>query len=343
MIEGVPDLLGAAAETVDWREGYRALVESCALTARTDRGAVRVTGARRAEMLNGLLTNQVTGLESGGRHAMLLNPKGRVLTDLRVFPSPDQLLLDVPGRGLENLLTTFKKYLPPIYATFEDVSAKLAQLGVYGPEAHRVAAEALGAMVPDEHLGVHELEAEGHVALIIRNRWLAGDGVEIIAPIEAAKALASRLRAVVEGSGGLRAGAKALEIVRVESGVPEYGIDMTVENLAQETGLEEAISYDKGCYLGQEVVARIHFRGHVNRQLRSLEFEGEPPPNGARLVVGDKEVGAVTSVATSPQYGHIGLGYVRREVDPGTRLRWSSAEGEGGATVRAAAFRPRRV
>ncbi len=343
MSEGLSDPLGTAPDSVDWREGYRAFVESCALTARTDRGAVRVAGERRAEMLNGLLTNKVTELEGFGCHAMLLNPKGRVLTDLRVFPSRDHLLLDVPGRGVANLVTTFKKYLPPIYATFEDVSETLAQLGVYGPKAQPAVADVLGEVVPEQHLGVRDLEAEGYPALLIRSRWLAGDGVEIIVASEAAQALAERLRSAVEERGGLTAGSRALEIVRVEWGVPEYGVDMGVENLAQETGLEEAISYDKGCYLGQEVVARIHFRGHVNRQLRNLEFEAEPPPSGAPLLDGDKEIGAITSVVTSPRYGHIGLGYVRREVEPGSRLRWATGEAEGGAIVRAAPLRGGRV
>ncbi len=152
---------GTMPETADWHEGYHALVESCALIARTDRGAVRVTGERAAEMLDGLLTQKVTGQEGAGCHAMLLNPKGRVLTDLRVLPTRGRLLLDVPVRGLENLLATFKKYLPPIYATFEDVSQGLTQLGVYGPEAETAVADALGEALPEAHLGLRDLELEG--------------------------------------------------------------------------------------------------------------------------------------------------------------------------------------
>ncbi len=343
MIDDVHDLFWPAPDPGDWREAYRALVQSCALTARSDRGAVRVAGERRAEMLNGLLTNKVTDLENAGRHAMLLNPKGRVLTDLRVLPTRDHLLLDVPGRGLENLLAAFEKYLPPIYATFEDVSEELAQLGVYGPQAAPAAAQALGAPMPDSHLGVLALEAAGAPVLVIRNRWLAGDGVEIIASRQAARALAEELRSTVKLQGGGLVGSQVLDVVRVESGIPEYGVDMSDEYLAQETGLEEAISFDKGCYLGQEVVARIHFRGHVNRQLRNLEFDMGPAPSGARLLDGDREVGVITSAVTSPEYGDIGLGYVRREVEPGSRLRWSAAEAEGDAAVRGAPFRPRRV
>ncbi len=197
--------------------------------------------------------------------------------------------------------------------------------------------------MPDAHLGVLELEAEGEPALLIRNRWLAGDGVEVIASRRTARALAEKLRSTVKARGGALVGSQVLNVVRVESGLPEYGVDMSDENLAQETGLDEAISYDKGCYLGQEVVARIHFRGHVNRQLRSLEFDMGPALSGARLLAGDKEVGVITSAVTSPEYGDIGLGYVRREVEPGSRLRWSTAESEGAVVVRAASFRPRRV
>ncbi len=337
-------LLASLPDFGDWQAEYRALTEACALSGRADRGAVRVAGERRAEMLNGLLTNRVTELGGAGRHAMLLTAKGRVLSDLRVFPGADHLLLDVPRRGLDNLLAAFKKYLPPIYATFEDVSEELVQLGIYGPQSVAAASRALGAELPAEHLGLKILEREGAPLFVIRNRWLAGDGVEVITLRDAAPRLAETLRSAVDQASGRLVGSRVLEVARVESGIPDYGIDVSEDNLPQETSLEEvAISYDKGCYLGQEVVARIHFRGHVNRHLWSLKFDDEPPPAGARLHDGDKEVGTVTSALTSPEYGAIGLGYVRREVEPPAKLRWSHGAVEGGVVVREAPFRRRSV
>lgn len=328
----------------DWQAEHSAFVESCALVSRADRACVRVTGERRAEMLNGLLTNDVKDLADSARHALLLNAKGRVLTDLRVVPRRDDLLLDVPCGGLGNLLETFKKYLPPLYAGYEDVSGTLRQLGLYGPEAPAAARRALGGDVPDAHLGVREARCGEAAVLVIRSRRLAGDGVEFLVPEAAASELARRLLDAVAECGGRPAGMRALEVARVESGIPRYGVDMNDSNLAQETGLEdEAISYEKGCYLGQEVVSRVHFRGHVNRLLRGFEFADEPPESGTALYDGEKEVGLVTTALLSPRFGSIGLGYVRREIRPSSVLRWSHGERERQATVMELPFRPSSV
>ncbi len=330
----------AAEERGDRQAEYAAFKESCALVARADRAAVRVGGARPVEMLNGLVTNQVSDLGEGGRHALLLSAKGRVLTDLRVFPFAETLLLDVPRKGLPNLLATLKKYLPPIYATYEDASDEMTLLGLYGPSAAVAARDAFGSSPPPAHLGVARLEFDGAPLLLIRNRRLAGDGVEVVAATPLHEGLWSGLLAAVAGRGGCAAGSRALEIVRVESGVPSYGIDISEENLAHETGLEEeAISYDKGCYLGQEVVARVHFRGHVNRRLTGLRFAELAARPGAALLANDKQVGAVTSSVRSPIYGPIGLGYVRLEVDATSELRYRDGERVGRATLAELPFR----
>ena len=328
----------------DWESEYRALVDTCALGVRHDRGVVRVTGERAAEMLNGLLTQQLKGLAGAGRHALLLSAKGRVLTDLRVLPQSAGLLLDVPRAGLANLLASFKKYLPPLYARYEDLSAELIQLGLYGPRAAAVLSDAIGAEAPAEHLAVDEQQIDHATVMLIRNRRLVGDGVELVLDRTAAAAVTEKLLRATRAEGGGVAGVRALNVVRVESGVPDYGVDMDESNLAQETGLEaEAISYDKGCYLGQEVVARVHFRGHVNRHLRSLSFRGTLPEHGVALLDQDKEVGVVTSAVVSPEYGPIGLGYVRREISPSHSLSWSGAAGRGEALVSGSPFRTSTV
>lgn len=334
------ELLTTPTDFGDWRAEYRAFVESCAVTARPDRGAVRVGGERRAEILNGLLTNDILSLQGAGCHAMLLTPKGRVLTDLRVLPCSDHLLLDVPVAGLAALLEAFKKYLPPIYATFQDSSADLHQIGVYGPRSATAVTAALGVEVPGDHLGVREMQIEGTTGLVVRTRRLSGDGVDVVTPTEHSAAIAGRLVSAVEELGGRAAGARALEAVRVEWGIPTFGKDISDANLAQETGLEsEAISYEKGCYLGQEVVARVHFRGHVNRHLRGFRFGDLAPPVGAVLSEGGKEVGSVTSVVQSPEFGPIGLGYARREISVSSVLRWEDGDTGGSATVTELPFR----
>jgi len=338
------DLLAVRSDFGDWRAEYAALVTSCVLVARADRSVVRVEGERRVEMLNGLLTNQLAELEGRGRHAMLLTPKGRVLTDMRIFPYSDCLLLDVPGSGLGNLLDAFRKYLPPLYARFEDASSELLQLGVYGPAAAAAASTVLDGKLPEGHLGVREAKVDGEPLLLIRGHRLAGDGLEIIGPHDMAVELGERLRTAVSERGGRTAGSRALEVARVEWGIPHYGVDIDESNLVQETGLEElAVSYDKGCYLGQEVVARVHFRGHVNRFLRSLKFVDALPATGALLVAGEKDVGVVTSTAESPEFGPIGLGYVRREVEAPAQLRWKDVESGGAVTILEGPLRQRPV
>jgi folate-binding protein YgfZ len=339
-------LLGGAGDLGDWEAECRAFHEGCALALRDDRCSVIVTGERRAEMLNGLVSNQVTELGHTGRHALLLNRKGRVLTDLRVLPRVADLLLDLPRSGSENLLATFQKYLPPIYAGFEDASGSLGQIGLYGPQAPTAFA-ALGVQVPDEHLGVSEIELADTPALLIRNHRLARDGIELVAAQESLPDLIDRLLPVVREQGGRAVGSKALEVARVESGIPLYGVDVSQENLTRETGLEgEAVSFDKGCYLGQEIVARVHFRGQVKRMLRTLKFYssvepseaaeggGELPAPGAVLSGRDGEVGTVTSAVRSPRFGPIGLGYLKTEValsETAPDMTWSGAGREGPA------------
>lgn len=341
LLEGKPDLGDLAAESL-------AFAERCALTLRSDRCAVLVTGERRHEMLNGLVTNDVTDLKESGREALLLNRKGRVLTDLRVLPRAADLLLDAPQSGSTNLLSTLQKYLPPIYARFEDASESLGEVGLYGARAADVFA-GLGIAVPGEPLAVREIDLASAPALLIRNGRLAGDGVELIVPRQALPGLLERLLPVVRELGGRAVGSRALEIARVESGIPLYGVDVSEENLTQETGLEEeAVSFDKGCYLGQEVVARVHFRGQVRRLLRTLRFYrasaaseppeswGELPAPGTVLHGSDGELGRVTSAVSSPRFGPIGLGYLKTEValsEGAPELSWSDAGRAGVARV----------
>ncbi|MGD8699390.1 MAG: glycine cleavage T C-terminal barrel domain-containing protein [Gemmatimonadales bacterium] len=336
----VARLFDSPIDLGDWKVEYRFLVEQCALALRSDRRIVRLGGPRHAEMLDGLVTNRIKDLEAEGRHAMLLTPKGRVVTDLRAFPFGEGMLVDVPQEGLANLKAAFQKYLPPVHATHEDASDSLSLVGVYGPGGPEAVAGVLPA-VPRRHLESVEIEFEGAGGLLVRNRRLAGDGVEIFVAREVAVALIERLLSALRGRAGGLAGSRALDVVRVECGIPRYGVDITEANLAQETGLEaEAISYDKGCYLGQEVVARVHFRGHVNRRLTGLKFAGDLAETGAGLRTdAGKDVGRVTSVVESPEYGPIGLGYVRREVAEGARLRWTGGAGEGEGTVTPLPFR----
>ncbi|MGH7544807.1 MAG: YgfZ/GcvT domain-containing protein, partial [Gemmatimonadota bacterium] len=177
--------------------------------------------------------------------------------------------------------------------------------------------------------------------LVVRGDSLGMPGYAILGTRSALEPVVAALAALEPEKGGARIGADLLEIFRVEAGWPRYGLDVTEDNLVQETGWEErAVSFTKGCYIGQEVVIRIHHRGHANRHLRGLRFRGELPDPGAPLYSADKAVGSVTSVVRSPRLGPIGLGYVRREVEPDAEVRVGDPESGPAAHVVGLPFRP---
>lgn len=304
---------GSAYETVRSRWGW---------IRRDDRVLFRVTGDRAVDMLDGLATNDLKTLPIGGaRWVLFLNPKGRIQADALALRDGAGLWLDVPAVAADALEAHFRKYLPPRFARAERLH-DAAQLGVYGPAAADAIAAATGARAPEEPLTFTEPEGggSGEVArLVVREDSLGLAGYRVIAPAGSLEPVVSALAARAEASGGVEIDGTWLDVLRVEAGRPRYGSDVTEANLVQETGWEaDAVSFTKGCYVGQEIVVRIHHRGHPNRHLRGLRFEGELPAPGTPLRVGAKAVGEVTSAVLSPRLGPIGLGYVRREVEPGT-------------------------
>lgn len=314
---------------------YEALRTGAAVFDRTHRSRLRVRGARAAEMVAGLVTNDVAGLAPGqGCYAAALTAKGKIVADVRVFVLEDGVLTDAPPRVGDSWAAMVKKFVNPRIATHADESAALRDIGVFGPTARHavsvatgVPAPALAALAPFAHVTV---ELDGHIILVVRAPELGVEGFELLVPAGMFGALWSR---VVAG-GATPAGLDAWEIARVEAGRPEWGLDMDDATIPQEANFDElhAISYTKGCYVGQETVARVHFRGHVNKHLRGVRAAGmEPPPRGATLhdetgtLVGD-----VRSAVRSPTLGGIALAMVRREVAPGAALmaRWTDVAGE---------------
>lgn len=307
---------------------YRALRESALLVRRDARGRMRVSGPRAAEMIGGLVTNDVQGLGPGaGAYAAALNPRGKIVADVRVFAFPGDLFVDVPPRAADGWQAMVRKYVNPRLAAWRDESAATRQIGLFGPRARSIAgalsghpADALAALPLYGHLA---WDAGGEHAFVARVPDLALEGYEFFgAPEGVEAAWGEALHA-----GAVPAGLLAFEIARIEAGRPEWGLDMDENTLTQEANLDQlhAVSYTKGCYVGQEVVARVHFRGHVNRTLRGLScVAGYPPPAGAALLdESGKQVGDVRSGAISPRLGGVALGMVRREVNDGAVLRVS--------------------
>jgi len=308
---------------------------------------MRISGPKAAELVTGMVTNDVSALTPGeGQYAAALTPKGKIVADLRIFALDDALLIDTAAAASPGWKEMVRKYVNPRLAPYHDVSSELADIGVFGRSARLVISRVAG--VDDRDLA--ELDPYSHITrtfgsgsiIIARVPEIDIEGYEIFAPMADVPDLKSKLRS----AGAAEGAPETWEIARVESGRPMWGVDMDDSTLPQEANFDElgAISYTKGCYIGQETVARVHFRGHVNRFLRRLRFVTRPaPPRGAELIdETGKVIGDVRSSALSPRYGGVALGMVRREVLAGTTLqaKWDGGEcsvqieqNEKGATV----------
>ncbi len=312
---------------------YAALRQRAGVVDRSQRVRIRLSGPKAAEMIAGLVTNDTQALEAGqGQYAAALSPKGKVVADVRIFVQEDGVLTDTGARAGDGWRTMVKKYINPRLAPHVDESDTTRTLGVFGPTAHHVVeamtginASALAILPPYAHVRV---EMDGSMLTVARTPELLMQGFEFFLPT----AMFDDVWQRAMQAGAVPCGLSAWDVARVEAGRPEWGIDMDDSTLTQEANLDElqAISYTKGCYVGQEVVARVHFKGHVNRYLRGLRVSETPAlPTGAVLEdATGKPVGDVRSSVVSPRLGPIALGMVRREVEPGTTLvaRWEDGE-----------------
>ena len=320
---------------------YEALRRRAIVVDRSHRGRMRFSGAKAADVLTGLLTNDVAVLSAGqGQYAGALNAKGKIVADVRLLRVENDFLTDVSARARDGWHGIVRKFVNPRLAKYTDESETTRTIGVYGTQARYVVEQltgighsALALLAPYAHVSV---AVEGAPTLVVRSPDL-GPGLEGYDLFVAADRFPPMWDAAVAAR-ATPAGLSAWEVARVEAGRPEWGIDMDENTIAQEANLDElaAISYTKGCYTGQEVVARVHFRGHVNRTLRGLRASGTtPPPKGASLFdAAGKAVGEVRSTVSSPRLGGIALGMVRREIESGAQLvaRWSAdAAGDGPA------------
>jgi folate-binding protein YgfZ len=294
---------------------YRLLKEAAGLLDRSDRGKLDVTGPDAYEYLQGQVTNEIEALEPGhGCYAAVLNPKGRIVTDLRVLARRrEELWLDLEPAALDSTLAHLRMYKIGRRAEVADRTGERALLSLIGPTADEVASWALdpagGADLPRvEHSFVEGEVAEAGVVVVRTDL-----GLDVLTEAQHVERVAETLVA----QGAALVGDEAAEILRIESGRPRYGVDMTDDNLPAEAGIvERAVSFTKGCYVGQEPVARMHYKGHPNRHLRGLS-PAQPVAVGEGLFASGKEVGRVTSAGVSPAFGPIALALVRREVAPG--------------------------
>ncbi len=307
------------AVTVELDAQYRQLREECGLVDRSDRGVLLVSGPDAAEYLQGQLTNDVEALEPGdGQYAALLDRKGHMQADMRVLrPSPGEIWLDVEPEALAAARRHLEMYSVGREVEVSDVSGERAILSLLGPRSVEVAGT---AALPENACEASRVGGVDCLAAGTR------DGIDLIV----AAADAERLREALLEAGAVEVSAAAAEILRVESGTPRFGAEMGTATMPAEAGIvEEAVSFTKGCYIGQETVARLHYKGRPNRHLRGLRLSAPAEP-GASLHLGEKEVGRLGGSVVSPALGPIGLAVLRREAEPGTEL----AVGEDGVTAR---------
>lgn len=347
--------------SVDSSPAYRAALDGATVFRRRDRRLLGVQGTSSGDMLKGILSGRIPaplgGVEEGwsagdAPYSAVLTPKGKMVTDLRVIPDQGGgFLLDLPLAGLDGARAHFKKYLNPRFAHVTDRTGELGMLTLAGPESLELASEVLGLNLRDPGPG--------------RARWRptgSGRGFFLLGSSEVHVPVSDLLlppELLEEALGGLEeAGAHAMdeptwEILRIETGTPRFGVDMTEETIPVEAGIHHrAIDYDKGCFTGQEVIVRLRDRGRVNKHLRTILLgEAEVPEGGVNLsspgpsqmppsgeggsqsgapgVEGaGRKAGWVTSACRSPRYRQtIALAYVRRAVPPGSRVRLAGPGG----------------
>ena len=298
---------------------YEIATERCGLIDRSERGKLAFAGAGAAEFLQGQVTNDVEALAPGtGCYAALLTPKGKMLADLRILNTGQELFVDTERGTLQELFNALRRTMIGFDAQLHKRTLERALLSLIGPQAPGVAGVPQLREAP-EHTNVVAAPA-GIDALAVRTDL----GIDLICDSAQTAALLAALR----DAGATVIGEAAAECLRVEHGRPRYGLDLDDSVIPQEAGLNDrAVSFTKGCYVGQETVARLYYRGKPNRHLRGLRLAA-PEPTGTPLRSGEREVGHLGSVALSPRFGAIGLALVRREVEIGSIVAVGGTEAE---------------
>jgi folate-binding protein YgfZ len=312
---------------------YWALLKSAGLVDLSCSGMFELKGDDRTRFLHGMVTNDIKSLTPGrGCHAAFLSPQGRMTADLRVFCAEDSLILTTEPAAREKLGPALRKYIIGDRSVLLDRSEELALLSLQGPKAiellAKILSEPLSLERPYDHF---EATLAGAKVRICRVHRTSAGGFDFIVQRQSLPLVWDLILANGKTDELLPVGFESFNVHRIEAGIPWYGLDMEENTLPIEAGLEkDAISFNKGCYIGQESVARITYRGHVNRKLVGLSLSGiQPASKGDKVSKDGQEVGWVTSSGYSPNFKRaIALGYLRREVlEPPTTVLVESRDG----------------
>ncbi len=323
----------------DTNTEYRALRESVVLVDLSFRGCLAVLGDDRVKFINGQVTNEVAGLKLGqGCYAALINAKAKMQADLHVYRLDDELILDFEPGLIDAVTQRLESHIIADQTELIDASPHFGLLSLQGPKTADTLS-ALGLALPEEPFAHTKttLDDLGEVYLMNNGRY-GTTGCDLYIPSGNLVKAAERLVKAVAGQGGRLAGWQATEIARVEAGIPRFGIDMDGNTLPPEAGLaERAISYAKGCYIGQEIIARIRTYGRVNCSLVGYRLDtdlAKTATTGTKLTSdSSKTLSTLTSIVNSPKFGPIALGLAKRGSEsPGQVLSaWEPAKGR--ATV----------
>lgn len=326
---------------------HAALQTSAGIADLSFRSRLCLTGADRRRFLNGQVTNNVKDLPTGaGCYAALVTAKGKMESDLNIYCLANELLLDFEPGLAGKIASRFEKFVIADDVQVVDVAPLYGLLTVQGPRAGEVIGKGgprLSLPLAPMGFTTNDDATAGEIYCMSQTRG-ASKGFDLFIPAASLASVLTGLLAAAREVGGGPCGWRALDMIRIEASLPRFGVDMDETNLAPEAGIEaRAISYSKGCYIGQEVIARVRTYGQVAKSLRGLRLPDslvELPKRGDKLFREDKEVGYVTSALASPSFrANLALGYVRRECnEPGSELKLRAATGEFSVRVVALPF-----
>ena len=307
------------------------------------RGRLRLSGSDRAAYLHRIISNDVEGLAVGeGNYATILTNRGKIIADMKIYIFEDSIDIETNAETISILYQELDKYLIADDVTMEDFTERTGVLGIHGSKSAELLQEVCGFEVtnlPEYHSIITEID--GRRIDCVRANEAGEVGYNLCTESESIEWLWDTLLTKGREFSTEPVGLTALNSLRIEAGIPRYGAELDDSIFPGEAELEQAISFEKGCYIGQEIVARMKYRGHPNRLLRGFELASDiPPQSGDRLFDGDKEIGWITSAVVSPTLGKtIGMGYVRTAfTDEGSEVKVEMADGQVNATVRLLPF-----
>ena len=296
---------------------YKAVRSAAGLIDRCHRGLLQVTGPDRFSFLQGMLSNDLRDIKPGeGQYATVLNQQGKVLGDVRVLQSENSYYLDLWAVVRDKIVAHLNRYLVADEVEIADRSEGYGILSIQGPRSIGLLQKLVTrGELPDQPARHTIVEVDSVKICVVHDSHTGEAGFDLIIPVQALPSIAQRATDLGQPFSAMWVGEEAQNTLRIEAGIPRYGPDITEDNLLLETGLEHAVSFKKGCYLGQEVVERIRSRGHVNKKLCGLLLDGQRPPRaGASISAAGKNIGAITSSVYSPALARpVALGYLHRD------------------------------